>query len=153
MDPYLEGHWRDVHLALIAETRRHLNQTLPRDLVARSDERVYVEGGDLAVREIAPDVRVVERPVPSAAPAAPGTTAVAQPVLLSLESEPVRERYVEIREANGGKLVTAIEFISPTNKAPGEGRDAYMKKRAEFLDSDSNLVEVDLTRGGDWQKL
>jgi hypothetical protein len=150
MDPYLERHWRDVHLALIAETRRHLNQTLPRDLVARSDERVYVESGDLPVREIAPDVRVVERPLPAAVSTAPGTTAVAQPVLLSLESEPVRERYVEIREADGGKRITAIEFISPTNKAPGEGRDAYLKKRAA---SDSNLVEVDLTRGGDWQKL
>jgi hypothetical protein len=153
MDPYLERHWRDVHLALIAETRRHLNQTLPRDLVARCDERVYVETGDSAAREIAPDVRIVERPVSTSASAASGAAATARPVLLSLESEPVRERYIEIREVDGGKLVTAIEFISPTNKAPGEGRDAYMKKRAEFLDSDSNLVEVDLTRGGDWQKL
>lgn len=153
MDPYLERYWRDVHLALIAETRRHLNQMLPPDLVARSDERVYVESDLTGTREIAPDVRVVERAVPGGVRVATGAAATAQPVLLSLESEPVRERYVEIREVDGGRLVTAIEFISPTNKAAGEGRDAYLKKRAEFLDSDSNLVEIDLTRGGDWQKL
>jgi hypothetical protein len=156
MDPYLERHWRDVHLSLIAEARRHLNQTLPSDLVARSDERVYVESDDASVREVFPDLRVVERPLtsPAAAVADAGAAAVvARPILLSLESEPVRERFIEIREIEGGKLITAVEFISPTNKASGEGRDAYLKKRGEFLDSDSNLVEIDLTRGGDWVRL
>lgn len=154
MDPYLERHWRDVHLALIAEARRHLNQTLPNDLVARSDERVYIETDDGLARQFAPDVRIIERhAVPGGPVARAGAAVVATPVLLGLDSEPIRERYVEIREADGGRVVTAIEFVSPTNKAAGEGRDAYLKKRAEFFDSESNLVEVDLTRGGDWARL
>ena len=154
MDPYLERHWRDVHGTLIAEAKRDLNRTLPGDLVARSDERVYVEADHEVTRGVAPDVRVVELPAASSAPSADGGgTAVATPVLLPLESDPTRERFIEIREVDGGRVVTAIEFVSPTNKAPGEGRDAYLKKRAEFLDSDSNLVEIDLTRSGDWTKL
>jgi len=36
------------------------------------------------------------------------------------------------------------------NKQPGEdGLDAYLEKRAEFIASRSNLVEIDLLRGGD----
>jgi hypothetical protein len=153
MDPYLERHWRDVHLTLVAETRRELNEVLPRDLVARSDERVYVQADDEVVRSIGPDVRVVEVPGRTAASVRSSAAATATPVLLALASEPVRERFIEIREVDGGRVVTAIEFVSPTNKAAGEGRDAYLKKRAEFLESESNLIEIDLTRGGDWPRL
>jgi hypothetical protein len=156
MDPYLERHWRDVHLPLIAEARRALNHTLPADLVARSEERVFVELDDGRMRNVMPDVRVVEdRPGPArpeGSAAAAGAT-VAGPVFLALASDPIKERFLEIREADGGPVITAIEFVSPTNKLAGAGRDAYLQKRAEFMDSESNLVEIDLTRVGDWVRL
>ena len=41
MDPYLERNWLDVHSALIAETRRALNWSLPKGLVARALMRPF----------------------------------------------------------------------------------------------------------------
>lgn len=44
--------------------------------------------------------------------------------------------------------MTAIEFLSPSNKLPGEGREAYRKRQREYLAAGVNLVEVDLIREG-----
>jgi hypothetical protein len=66
----------------------------------------------------------------------------------------VSERYeplVEIYLGRGSarRLVTTIEVLSLTNKTPGErGRDLYLRKQEEILDSQVHLVEIDLLRGG-----
>jgi hypothetical protein len=42
-----------------------------------------------------------------------------------------------------------IETLSPANKrTASDGRQQYLEKRAEILSSRSNLVELDLLRGG-----
>ncbi|MEZ5324341.1 MAG: DUF4058 family protein [Verrucomicrobiales bacterium] len=46
--------------------------------------------------------------------------AVLEPVAIVI-SEPTTESFVEIREKGGGKLITVIEFISPSNTLPGQG--------------------------------
>jgi len=152
MDPYLERQRRDVHTRLVAYASDALNEVLPPDLVSRMEERVYVETDEGATRIVSPDVRVIERPShPPRGPSPGGAAAgVAEPVYLQLEAEPVTERFIQITEVDGGRVITAIEFLSPANKLPGEGRDAYMKKRKEFLASDANLVEIDLVRAGRW---
>src|SRR5436305_14703680 len=61
MDPYLEQFWGDVHLTMIARSRAAIQKQLPSDLIARVDERVFVETTDGQPRDIVPDVRVVER--------------------------------------------------------------------------------------------
>ena len=59
------------------------------------------------------------------------------------------ETYVEIVDASSGnQVVTAIEFLSPTNKHPGSGRDEYLRKREECRRGRVHLVEIDLTRQG-----
>ena len=60
----------------------------------------------------------------------------------------VHEGYIEIRDLAGNQLVTVIEVLSPTNKAPGAGRDAYVAKQQQVLRSATNLVEGDLLRQG-----
>ncbi|MBI4585252.1 MAG: DUF4058 family protein [Planctomycetes bacterium] len=45
--------------------------------------------------------------------------------------------------------MTSIEFLSPSNKLPGDGRDLYQKKREEMMASGVSLVEIDLTRSGE----
>jgi hypothetical protein len=45
-------------------------------------------------------------------------------------------------------LVTLIEILSPSNKRPGPDRDSYAAKQREVLESDANLVEIDLLRTG-----
>ncbi|GET44109.1 DUF4058 family protein [Microseira wollei] len=56
--------------------------------------------------------------------------------------------YLEIKEAATGFVITVIEILSPKNKRPGEGREAYIKKRKQVLASLTHLVEIDLLRGG-----
>ena len=61
-----------------------------------------------------------------------------------------RQNFIEIRTADDReRLVTTIEILSPTNKTPGEdARDLYLQKQREVLRSRTNLVEIDLLRGG-----
>jgi hypothetical protein len=65
--------------------------------------------------------------------------------------EPVEEAYLEVREVAGGKVITVIELLSPTNKQPGEGRETYEAKRLEIFRSRTHFVEMDLLRA--WEPM
>ena len=74
-----------------------------------------------------------------------------KPILITIPVEEDRQTNLEIRTPldDGERVVTTIEVLSPTNKTPGpKGRTLYLSKQQEVLDSDSNLVEIDLLRGG-----
>ncbi len=45
-------------------------------------------------------------------------------------------------------VVTIVEVLSPTNKAPGTGRLQYLRKREAISAGYVNLVEIDLLRRG-----
>jgi Protein of unknown function (DUF4058) len=154
MDPYLELDWLDVHSRLVTYACDQLQERLPSDLVARMESRVLLEDdAGQRLRSQHPDVRVVEDPSGGVATAvlAPPEIALAQPdVVLSTETEPATERYLEIVDAaTRNRVITTIEFVSPTNKRPGIGQALYLKKQAECREAGVNLVEIDLTRGGD----
>ena len=70
-----------------------------------------------------------------------------------LNDEPITETYLEIVDAaSGNKVLTAIEFLRPTNKLPGDGSELYLRKQREYRAAGINLVEIDLTgrEAGDW---
>ncbi|MDX1945782.1 MAG: DUF4058 family protein [Pirellulaceae bacterium] len=152
MDPYLEHQWRDVHLSLIAFSRGQLNRQLKPPLCARAEERVYVETDDESSRqERSPDVYIVEHdPQSQSAPTASLTeVAVVESIVIQLATTTVKERFLEVIDVDSGeKVITVIEFLSPTNKRAGAGRDEYLSKRREYLDTDVNVVEIDLSRAG-----
>ncbi|MFO0889064.1 MAG: DUF4058 family protein [Isosphaeraceae bacterium] len=151
MDPYLESYWGDVHHTLITYARSTLQKGLPGDLVARVDERVFVEPAEGLGRNIVPDVRVVERPGGRGAGRRSGNgIAVAEPLIIRFDqSEPIRQGFIEIIDIKSGrKVVTVIEVLSPSNKAVGPGRDLYIKKQEELRAGGVGLVEIDLLRGG-----
>lgn len=151
MDPFLERYWGDIHHAFITYARASLQRQLPGGLVARVDERVFVEPSEGVGRNIIPDVRVVERPHPQGPRRRAGNgIAVAEPLVIVLESsEPIRQGFIEIIDLKSGrKVVTVIEVLSPSNKAAGPGRDLYLKKQTELRDGGVSLVEIDLLRGG-----
>jgi hypothetical protein len=152
MNPYLEAHWRDVHTSLMVYIRDQLQTQLPDDLTARVEESVSIDAGEDS-REVSPDVRVVEEPsgwpTEGGTAVATATIVVADPLLIRVD-EPPTPRHVEIVEPkSGNRVVTAIEVISPTNKRDDDGRKAYRRKQLEYLDSTTNLVEIDLLRGGE----
>ncbi len=150
MDPYLEMHWRDVHHRLITYSCDVIQGRLPSDLVARVEERVYLEAELGESRARYPDVKVVEYPRGGPAVAVPESdVAVAEPLVLEVPPEAITEGYIAILDAaSGNRVVTVIEYISPTNKLPGVGQDAYIEKQQEVLASRASLVEIDLTRAG-----
>jgi hypothetical protein len=60
-----------------------------------------------------------------------------------------RETYLVIRDVPTMEIVTIIETLSPANKrSSSDGRQQYLAKREEILQSRTNLVELDLLRGG-----
>ena len=60
----------------------------------------------------------------------------------------VTERFWEVRLVQTDAVVCVIEVLSPANKRTGEGRTAYETKRQKILGTATNLVEIDLLRGG-----
>ena len=149
MDPYLEAHWLDVHARLIVEAATTIQGQLGDDLVARIEERLLVEDAVGPLRRIGPDVRIVEFASPGAAAPSAGGIALAEPVVFHVPSEPIRQRFIEIIDiATGGRVVTVIEFVSPSNKLPGDGLEQYRRKQTECRYAKVSLVEIDLTRRG-----
>jgi hypothetical protein len=149
MDPYLEAHWLDVHGSLIHLTKAALQPQLGDDLVARTEERIVVEDPTGTSRLIGPDVRVIESGSPRNVVQTAGGIAVAEPIVFQLESEQVRQRLIEILDlTTGGRVITVIEFVSPSNKLPGDGLLKYKQKQQECRDAGVSLVEIDLTRYG-----
>ncbi len=56
---------------------------------------------------------------------------------------------MQVKTTETGHLVTAIEILSPHNKRPGQGLEAYRRKRSQILRSPVHLIELDLLRGGE----
>jgi hypothetical protein len=71
------------------------------------------------------------------------------PLLVKVDPEPVTETFLEIIDReSGNRVVTVIEFLSPSNKSPGPNREQYLRKQRQVCSSDANLVEIDLNRFG-----
>ena len=102
-------------------------------------------------RTIVPDVRVEEfrggDPLPAGV-----LVAENEPMILrGVRSEPAYQAYIQIVDpADGNRLVTVIEFLSPSNKRTGPGRQQYLRKQEECRQAKVSLVEVDLVRAGRW---
>jgi hypothetical protein len=163
MNPYLEAPdiWPDFHDRLASVISEMLNVQLPEPYYSRLQMRpemgVGLEAG--APRHIVPDVVVVryqrQRAASQPAPASgAGTltvprTDVTPGIDLRIRTAPLRHPFVEIRDpVRNHKLITLIDMVSPSNKRPGPDRRAYETKQREVLDSDVNLIEIDLLRGG-----
>ncbi len=149
MDPYLEARWSDVHSSLITGIREALQPHLPGDLRARAEERILVEDlGDDRLAGYRADVAIVTsapRPRPDGATPAAGTRV--EPVVLTFHEEPVIDRCVQVVDTrDGGRVVTAIEVLSPGNKAPGRLNALYRRKLADYRAGGVSVVEIDLLR-------
>jgi hypothetical protein len=153
MDPYLEPHWLDVHSSLANNARDSLNEHLPADLIASVEERIAVQSESGVDQIYGPDVRVFQPPAERRTfVEEPAGGLIVAPFRLFVQVDPIIERSIRILEPGNERLITVIEFISPTNKK-GDGLRAFIDKREELLQSGVNFVEVDLVRAGDWRKL
>jgi hypothetical protein len=150
MDPYLENPalWGGVHDRLIVYMGEVLRPALPPGYYVDIGERIYFERPADYRR---PDVTVVQSGPRSAGPRQQGGIATLEPdepLIVSLDLEE-RETILEIRTLEDDELVTAVEVLSPTNKARhSRGREEYLKKRDELLAGNAHLIEIDLLRQG-----
>lgn len=161
MDPYIEscGLWGDFHHELILAIKHALAEAAPERYLVRTEERSYivlVEEDGKRKHPFSPDVSVSKQRRRNGS-GRKQAVAVAEPVLpvepiemRALVEEGHREAFVEIYEDSPEqRLVTCIEVLSPPNKRPNSsGWDIYLRKRQSLLLSATNLVEIDLLRGG-----
>lgn len=155
MNPYLESadYWRDLHSRLINAISDLLQPQLRPRYNARIEERITVMPLE---RQISPDVSIVRNTLREAAvmyeveqrPSTQKDKTIAEPLLVEADDLPPRETYIEIISVDTREVITAIEVLSPTNKAKGDGLEAYTRKRRNVLSSQANLVEIDLLREG-----
>jgi len=154
MDPYLEAPnlWPDVHSRLIVGIADTLGPMLLPNYYVAIEQRIYLNTPTDNRLVGIPDVSVGVQRDRATFPSTGSVATVSPPdhpqtVIIPLAEE-VRERYLEIRETSTGRVITTIELLSPTNKRPGEGHNAYLHKRQQVLKSASHLVEIDLLRAG-----
>ncbi len=156
MNPYLENPkmWQQVHKRLIVEIANAMNPKIRPKYRIEIEERVYEinpSDGDFLLVGIPDDVVVQtaakSSPYPESNVAVAPTPSQPIKVTLSLPTK-VKEWYLEVKEVASGEVITAIEILSPKNKAAGEGRKSYQNKRQKILTSLTNLVEIDLLRRG-----
>lgn len=151
MDPYLERYWGDVHTSLMVYARNQLVPQLPAGLLARVEEGLTVIAGERAARTIYPDVSVVEEPSSGYSSGTDTAVQIAEPLLLAVGDEFQKARHIEIVDSrDGNRLITVIEFLSPGNKSSQAGREAYRRKQVDYVESEVNLVEIDLVGSGSW---
>jgi hypothetical protein len=147
MDPYLESPelWRGVHARLITYASEAIQEQLRgTPYFADIEERTWITEAE---RRIYPDVAIARQPSPPKQ-ATESTLQADEPVLVHVWPEEFREGFVQIYESAGHRLVTSIEFVSPTNKSKNQGRRLYLRKQHELSLGGVNLVEVDLLRRG-----
>lgn len=154
MDPYLEMlEWQDLHVRLINAISRQLTPLVRPKYLARIERRVYVERWFDEPGVYLPDVELVRSGQPRASKRTKSTSAATATLEPHVYEVPLpaerRESYVVIKDVERRRVVTVVELLSPTNKAPGsDGAKLYAQKRAELLQSSANLVEIDLLRKG-----
>lgn len=147
MDPWLESatEWPGFHDILVIVTVQVLQPQLKeRGYYANPGERVWLSEAE---RRVAPDVALIRRQAPQTLS---GTAVLEldEPIRVERTAAEIHEGFVEIVDSAGGQVVTAIEFLSPTNKLDHEGKRLYRQKQQELQDADVHLVEIDLIRRG-----
>lgn len=148
MNPYLENPalWPEVHSWLIVQLARFLNLSLVPKYRAAVEKRVYLDSVLVGI----PDGTIFRQNTDAIAKITSNTGVVSQPISVTLPTTTeITERYLEIREVQTQKVVTVLEILSPKNKRNGEGRDRYLSKRQQVLNSKTHWIEIDLLRTGE----
>ena len=120
MDPYLEASWGDIHQSLITYSRDQIQSQLPRDLRARTEERVSI-GSPFheQTRGVIPDVRVVERPYHGGGGAVAMLAApvgLGEPLLIA-DDEPDMLRFLKSQLSAHFQVLEAVDGQQAIEKA------------------------------------
>jgi Protein of unknown function (DUF4058) len=149
MDPYLECSdvWEGFHQRAITYLGEMLTPLVGRNYIVDVETRLYLHELSAEERNYfgKSDVSVTQgvRKHPESA----GSTIQAPQQLPFPAVETERYSWLEIRDRDNRRIVTAIEILSPTNKKSPD-RDEYLMKRTRYFDGAIHFVEIDLLRSG-----
>ncbi len=149
MDPYLENPilWTGIHSGLINAIRGQIAPALRPRYVVSIEERVVI---DVPRQQRVPDLWIQKTLRALRPEIASPSVVLAEPLVMELADEPIREPYIEILDRYQDlQVVTVLELLSPINKSSGPGREQFLKKRSATLNSSTHLVEIDLLRVGE----
>jgi hypothetical protein len=156
MDPYLEHPdlFPDFHGRFVIYLADACQPMLPGPYYTATNRRAWIE---VSARYVEPDVNIIRtseaqtRRRDSGRAVALADDAAVKPVLIHVPHDELSEPYLDIYIGRGEqrRLVTHIEVLSPSNKSNSQqARTLYLKKQQEILNSNVNLIEIDLLRGG-----
>ena len=148
MNPYLEQPelWSEVHSRLIVAIAIAIEPELNPNYRVAVEKRIYLSTSSELVG--IPDISLISK---ESTPSDSSITLLTRTEPISVQlplPETIEESYLEIKEIPSNRVITVIEVLSPKNKTAGEGRNAYETKRQQVLGSRTNLIEIDLLRGG-----
>lgn len=156
MDPYLEQSdvWPDFHARFIANMADELGHSVRPRYFVRIEEQIYLHelGEDQRRFFGRSDIAVQSDPIPNTN-SSNGSAILAEPLptttwMVETAIDELRTTSLEIVDRQDRSVVTAIELLSPSNKAPGADRTQYLRKVRKILASSTGFVEIDLLRGG-----
>jgi hypothetical protein len=151
MNPYLEQNdtWDDFHPSFLMHARDSLTGKVGPNYLVKIEVRLLLHELSAVERRFVGRADVGVTTLPGTVPTARPASAVIAPVQLQLPAVEIeRHISIEIRDRRNRRVVTVIELLSPSNKAPGSDRDDYLAKRRQVLAGMTHLVEIDLRRGG-----
>ncbi len=131
---------------LISVMKIEIKKRLPANYSVWTDTYIWLHEPDAETRRGKPDVLVGGRCRAQAKRAAGVLTAPASTMLPAIKRESAK--YLKIRDVQADRVVTVVELISPSSKEPGDDRDMFLVKRYDYLKNRTNVVEIDLHRGG-----
>ena len=150
MNPYFEqaAYWLDFHTEFLSAVRRLLAPQVAPKYIVQLEERIHIHDLPPVPRQ---RLGTADLSIAMSGGGGHATSAVGlieAPAKVLLPEQTIEEvPYLEVRDRQGRELVTVIELLSPSNKRPGNDREAYLAKRRELLRSPAHLVEIDLLRG------
>jgi hypothetical protein len=151
MNPYLEQNdsWEDFHPTFLIHAREALTGQVGPNYLVKIEVRLILHELSAEERRFIGRADVGVTAPPPRVSSAPAGAVAAGPVQLQLPAVEVeRHSSIEIRDRRNRRVVTVVELLSPSNKAPGSDRDDYLAKRRQVLAGMTHLVEIDLRRGG-----
>jgi hypothetical protein len=145
------GMYSPFHHEMISFIRSHLDKVLPANFYAHSEQGLQLHYSDEGAKKRLPDISVFEtRPSKDVQSREFSNPTATIPIIelaeeVSEEDIPMRVGVYQVEPNDPrGKLVTAIEVLSPANKPKGSNFADYSQKRLEFLERGINLFEIDL---------
>ncbi len=154
MDPYIEaeGLWRNFHSRYVPAMAEAILAGAPDRYIVRIEEDIYLH--ELSAEERLtvgrPDAFLATTAAWATSPVGPPAGALGAPVAVSLVPAVEVERlpYLEVVDRELWSVVTAVELLSPSNKAAGGDRTTYLAKRQRLQAGPIAFVEIDLLRSG-----